>query len=552
MKTVEIIVVAINIDDSVVDRFYKFYEKAIENIGWKCDCTVIRDVKYITSTKDGYVINKSKALNDGIRDAIDREKQIIITTDIDCIINTKLIKKSIEYAQQGYNAHCVVRNTDSVPQTDDLNIPMRETSKGCWNAMMVSNWISSGGFNEEIQGWGYEDEEFHNRLTQRGIPIKKITNIPFYHINHPDRKQIRQGDYNKYIAFSKDWSDYNWIQKQFSKKIKPSKPPKLCIADKAMGLGDGIMCVPTVDYLSKLGEVRIIASPPSYKILSMFQNEYTLKVFDMNNQGHFYNNDHLAKDAINLIYWDVFNTLRHFDCHAINAIRQCANLPKIDGDVLPHIPIPAVDEHNMDNFIQCLPRPIILVQPFLSYWNKMIDIEKYHKIVSELAKIGTVVQVGTKLPGNMISSQGVNLIGETSLTQSLALLRLCDVAFLPDSFLQHAAAFTKTPTVTYFCGTSPEAFGYPFHINLFHPEIAPCQMRCGRPMRWLYDYSYKDKNKWDSRSEEGWICPHKLCEKSILVEEVIEAVKTRLEFGRNVNWEFHDYKYNQPWYEEWR
>jgi len=62
-------------------------------------------------------------------------------------------------------------------------------------------------------------------------------------------------------------------------------------------------------------------------------------------------------------------------------------------------------------------------------------------------------------------------------------------------------------------------------------------------MRWLYDYDYKDKNVWNSRSEVGWVCPIKLCSKSIKTEDVMSAVEKELQIGRNRDWRFKDYKY---------
>jgi len=559
MLKVGLVSVAIDIEEDVKNRFKYYYEKASKNSSYDCELKIITDDKYKIFFEGEVFLNKSKAINDGVKFFIENNFDIIIQVDIDCVIPKGLIDLSVEWALKGYNFHAIVRNVDkedlSLLETNKdyfYNLPFRESSKGCWNAMTQTMWKESGGFNEEIKGWGYEDEEFHDRLMKKNIKIKRLSTLLLLHVNHEIRYQGRRGDFNKGIALSKDWSEHCWLTRSFPNKIKPDNPVKLCILDKAIGLGDGVMSIPTVLQLSKTNETRVIASPPSYQILIAYADGLRLKVYDMNEQGYFYKNDHFAKDSLNLIYWDVFNSLRNFGCHAINAMRYCANLDPIDHEILPHIPIMTEIEDKVMNFVKCLPKPIIITQPFMSYWNKMIDINKYHKIVKALSKIGTVIQVGRKLPDNMVAKDGINLIGETEIFESLALLKAADVAFLPDSFLHHAAALTKTPTVTYFCGTSPEAFGYPFHINLFHPEIASCQWKAGRPMRWLFDYTYKDRNRWDTRSEEGWICPHKLCEKAITVDEVVEAVKIRLKYGRNVNWEFYDYKHVDKWDNIWK
>jgi ADP-heptose:LPS heptosyltransferase len=213
---------------------------------------------------------------------------------------------------------------------------------------------------------------------------------------------------------------------------------------------------------------------------------------------------------------------------------------KNDKKELPEIPIPNNVLEKMSMFLDSLPKPIIVTQPFISYWNKMVDIDKYLKIVENCSKIGTVIQIGGNVAPHMISPHGLNMIGKTSIEQSLAILKYSDLLISCDSFLQHAAAHLKTPSVVMWCGTSPEEFGYPFFSNIAHPEIAFCQKKCGRPMRWLYDYDYNDKNQWNSRSENGWVCPSKLCQRVITVDEVMEAVKKELSIGRDRDWSFYD------------
>ena len=173
------------------------------------------------------------------------------------------------------------------------------------------------------------------------------------------------------------------------------------------------------------------------------------------------------------------------------------------------------------------------------------DKGKQVKIVEDLLKKDyTVIQIGSAgLPSNLINDKAVNLIGKTSLEQSMALIKNADVFLGCDSFGQHCASFMKTPAVVMFCGTSPEDFGYPFNSNIFHPEVAFCQYNCGRPMRWLYDYQFSNKDYWNSRSEVGWICPNKICERAITVDEVVSAVEKEIKIGKNRNWTFYDYKY---------
>lgn len=59
---------------------------------------------------------------------------------------------------------------------------------------------------------------------------------------------------------------------------------------------------------------------------------------------------------------------------------------------------------------------------------------------------------------------------------------------------------------------------------------------------WLYDYVYKEQNNWATRDESGWSCPAKLCEKAIIIEEILTKVHYELSIGRNRDWTFYDVK----------
>jgi hypothetical protein len=252
----------------------------------------------------------------------------------------------------------------------------------------------------------------------------------------------------------------------------------LCTASTAMGIGDGVMLIPTILELGKKYNVRIISTEPSYNILKTIENPPSIKCFNMNTQGHFYTND--FQHSFNLIYWDVFNRLRQYGHHSINMIRKCADLEPFVGE-LPSIPLPLEIEEKTKLFLQHLPKPVIITHPFMSYWNKMIENHKYLKIIEELYKLkGTIIQIGGAVPKEMCSKKGINLTGNTSLEQSMGLIKYADLFVGFDSFLNHAAAFMKTPSVTMFCGTSPEEFGYPYTINIFHPETSFCQTKCAR------------------------------------------------------------------------
>lgn len=319
-----------------------------------------------------------------------------------------------------------------------------------------------------------------------------------------------------------------------------SKLRILCTIDRAMGFGDAVMAHSTLKELSERFSIHLMCPDAAYNLLKTY-SIYGINVFNVSQQGHFYHNDFYR--SYNLIYWDVFNSLRQFPHHAINMMRELGNLElftKYKKEELPELPIDTDVLSRMKLVIDSLKKPIILVHPLISYWNKMLSFNKYKFIVSNLSKLGTVLQIGTSVSNDLISDKGINLIGKTSLQESLALIKLADVIFCGDTFIQHASATLKTPSVVYFCGTAPMEFGYPFFTNIFNPDIVPCQVRCARPMRWLYDYNYSDKDKWNTRGESGWTCPVKYCEEIIDPDDVVSKVENELKIGRDRDWSFYD------------
>lgn len=535
MDKIGIVVIAVNISDNIKNRFLEFLNKS----------TDITTVVNLVTEEDGDfftngIFNKSKALNFGIKQLIN-ECSVIIQTDIDMIIPPGLISKTFELCTS-HDCHIFSRccNCDKIVNNWEYykNLELREAGYGAWNALAVKSWLDIGGFNEDLYGWGGEDDDLHNRIKRANIPTIILTEYPLVHINH-DKRTINRSLENFHIR--KNFQKTNWLstEKEIIRKTV------ICTASTAMGIGDGVMMIPAVVNLSKKYNVRVISTAQSYNILKHFDNGNNIRVFNMETQGSFYTNDHIR--SYNLIYWDIYNSLRQFPHHAINMIMKYADLPiytiENKQELIP-IPIDPKIDHSVKLFMESLKKPVILTQPLVSYYNKMLDPNKYHKLLDKLTKIGTVIQIGGPVSSNLIHQRSLNFVDKTSLEQSLAMIKYADVVFSGDSFLQHAAAALKTPCVVYFCGTHPFEFGYPFHANICHDKDVPCQKKCARPLRWLFDYDYKNKDQWNTRNEIGWVCPVKFCEKIITVDEIIEAILTQITIGRARDWSFHDLEYS--------
>jgi len=147
-------------------------------------------------------------------------------------------------------------------------------------------------------------------------------------------------------------------------------------------------------------------------------------------------------------------------------------------------------------------RPYILLQITpRSHPGKAWPNDRWAEVVRFIDSHGkAVVQVGCAdeqpIPG------AVNLLGNTTILQALALLGEA-VCFLGiDSVFQHAAYALGVPALVLFGASTPAVWGYPCHVNFYNN--LPCQPCADDPQRH---------------------CPEFQCMLRITVQEVMEAVR---------------------------
>ena len=65
--------------------------------------------------------------------------------------------------------------------------------RGCNMAYWKADFVHVNGYNNELQGWGWEDTEFAIRMHNAGVRIKKMKYIGIvYHLNHPENSRERE------------------------------------------------------------------------------------------------------------------------------------------------------------------------------------------------------------------------------------------------------------------------------------------------------------------------------------------------------------------------
>lgn len=168
-----------------------------------------REARYRLSAKlrrlSPRLYNKSRSFNCAIRELAGK-CDVIVCTDIDMYIPSQLIDISYSLAKQGYHVWCPCRYTDrqfvegenSLYSSESaFKLPISQTGKGSWNAMTTENWYLSGGWNENMFGWGYEDDAMHLYITSAGIRTEVVTDISLFHCNHDKRPAFYNLPYNR-------------------------------------------------------------------------------------------------------------------------------------------------------------------------------------------------------------------------------------------------------------------------------------------------------------------------------------------------------------------
>lgn len=172
------------------------------------------------------LFNKSKHLNAGIKSLHKKGYKAIIQTDIDLVIPPGLIDTSLDFAKIPkmifHNHHRRV-DQDLVPKFPEryyetdwdflFQTLIPENANGCWNSASPETWMSSGGWNERMIGWGMEDDYFRTTAGKFGITFLNHNKFCLLHINHVFRGDNRRA-YNKDVAKKFDKSNQlrNWLR----------------------------------------------------------------------------------------------------------------------------------------------------------------------------------------------------------------------------------------------------------------------------------------------------------------------------------------------------
>lgn len=196
MHQIGITVIAYNIPQDVINRFTSnIQNESRPKLSYKIEIiTDPNDALYEHTDGHKYMC-RAKGLNRGILKLADI-CEVIVCTDIDLIYPPGVFERTYEECMNNNWVWGVCRDISSKkinPRrwNEWLNLPLREVGKGGFNGMHTQMWQHVGGWNENLYGWGGEDDDFHHRALHKKINRIRMTEFAIMHVNHPRRTRER-------------------------------------------------------------------------------------------------------------------------------------------------------------------------------------------------------------------------------------------------------------------------------------------------------------------------------------------------------------------------
>ena len=204
MNTLAIVVTAYKIDQEVIDRFF-LYNEHLENVFCVTDGNIPSHINRI-SCPDQEIFSIAKTANLGIRQAVDAGFDVVLKTDIDCIITQGVLN----YCQELPARMAACWRYYHLRDPDKLDESWQDTKCIGSAAMHAQCWDEVNGYNENMSGYGFDDGDLRFRARGKGITMPTLLKPHLYHIWHEEkhnRETINPFLRVKNIAMRKDKYD---------------------------------------------------------------------------------------------------------------------------------------------------------------------------------------------------------------------------------------------------------------------------------------------------------------------------------------------------------
>ena len=185
------------------------------------------------------------------------------------------------------------------------------------------------------------------------------------------------------------------------------------------------------------------------------------------------------------------------------------------------------------NFISSFPKPVILIHACASKVNYSPKVklspnkdwfdDNWKKLISLLNKDFDIVQVGGP---NEERIEGITtyLMGQTTIRQTMALVKNSLTFVSIDSFINHVGPAVNKSGVVLFGRSNPYIFGHNMNVNVWVDDSCEFgDLFCGRPQ------SYWADRELFKGVVRNWECPNRSCMKKITPELVYKKTFEAIE-----------------------
>lgn len=172
-----------------------------------------------------------------------------------------------------------------------------------------------------------------------------------------------------------------------------------------------------------------------------------------------------------LNYGNLLPELFSRNIHAVEVTARMMNLTLSNEQIDIHI-TPEEDKTALA-ILNNYSNPVLIQITSSGSSNKNWSIEKWNTLVKRMSKKITFIQVGLRSETPVEGT--INLLGKTTLRESMALLKNVSSFVTVDSFMNNASNAFLTKGVVLFGASSPIQWGYPNNINLYVKQhCSPC------------------------------------------------------------------------------
>jgi ADP-heptose:LPS heptosyltransferase len=316
---------------------------------------------------------------------------------------------------------------------------------------------------------------------------------------------------------------------KFVANIQQMKPVCLDLS-QCNGLGDLICATPTIKKLSESysQKITILSNTPElFKMNPYVEKSYKAASVDM---------DYFA---IHYIIHSSFYLVGKKDERGIEMKHNMMDIRQFHAIHLGFM----LTKDEMECFYAPIEEPInkiegkyAVIHPVNSWPNRTWSQENWSKLVDELIKLGySVVAVGkdssetgffnVHKPVHEMGNNVINLMNQTSISESWHLINNAKVIITMDSGILHLAGTTKTPIVELGSPINPE-FRKPYRKEGKHTYIrGGCGLHCSSNMKYALEY-------WPTIDSVqpliGCLEKKETYECHPSVEQVIHAINTNL------------------------